>query len=278
MIEHPASVHPAVAIPVYKPELSAAEKISVDRTVEALGRWPLYLVGPAAMAARWQALSQRYGQRIQVKTFADRFFCGIKGYNALMRSKEFYRAFAGCSHVLIAQTDALVISDQLGEWCGRGYSYVGAPWFVGGSQPTLPLEFYGVGNGGFSLRKIDDFLHVLNTPRRIPNFIKSRAEGKAGLLGLPRRLKHERWFAYNVGPFFPTSNEDHFWGMLVPAVFPFFRVPAPQAAIGFAFEVAPRTLYELNGQTLPFGCHAWERCDRAFWEEKLPFLKPAPAG
>jgi hypothetical protein len=32
-------------------------------------------------------------------------------------------------------------------------------------------------------------------------------------------------------------------------------------------------LYELNGHELPFGCHAWERYDRAFWEEQLPFLR-----
>lgn len=273
MPEPASAPRPAVAIPLYKPELSAAEKISIDRTVDVLAGRPLFLVGPARLSAHLDALCQRYRPRLQFKTFEDRFFAGIKGYNALMRSKDFYEAFSDHSHVLISQTDALVLSDQLDLWCERGFSYIGAPWFVGGSEPRKPLEFLGVGNGGFSLRSVADFLRVLNTPKRIPNFIKSRAGAKTGLLQVPRRLKHERWFAYNVEPFFPTSNEDQFWGVLVPAVFPFFRVPRPEEAVAFAFEVAPRLLYELNGHQLPFGCHAWERCDRAFWEEKLPFLK-----
>jgi hypothetical protein len=273
MPELPIAARPAVAIPLYKPQLSAAEKISIDRTVDVLAGRPLFLVGPARLRAHLDALCRRYQRRLQFKTFEDRFFAGIKGYNALMRSKDFYQSFSDHSHVLISQTDALVLSDQLDLWCERDISYIGAPWFVGGSDPRQPLQFLGVGNGGFSLRRVGDFLRVLNTPKRIPNFIKSRAEGRTGLLGMPRRLKHERWFAYNVEPFFPTSNEDQFWGVLVPAVFPFFRVPKPEEAVAFAFEVAPRLLYELNGHQLPFGCHAWERCDRAFWEEKLPFLK-----
>lgn len=269
----PAATRPAVAIPLYKPELTAAEKLSIDRTVEVLAGRDLFLIGPARLDAYLAALCKRYRGRLRHKTFEDRFFAGIKGYNALMRSRNFYESFAGHTHLLIAQTDALVLSDELDHWCGRDYSYIGAPWFVGGSEPREPLEFLGVGNGGFSLRRVSDFVRVLATPRRIPNFIKSRSEGETGLSNLVRRIKHERWFAYNVEPLFPTSNEDVFWGILVPAVCPFFRVPGPEDAIAFAFEVLPRRLYELNGHRLPFGCHAWERCDRPFWEEKLPFLK-----
>lgn len=273
MPEHSSAPQPAAAIPLYKTELSAAEKISIDRTVEVLAGRSLYLVGPVRLQSHLQTMCRRYGQRLRHKTFDDRFFAGIKGYNALMRSKAFYQSFSDHSHLLIAQTDALVLSDRLDEWCARGFSYVGAPWFVGGSEPRQPLEFLGVGNGGFSLRKVSDFLQVLATPRHIPNFIKSSARGQAGVLNLLRRIKHQRWFAYNVEPLFPTSQEDLFWGILVPAACPFFRVPKPEEAIGFSFEVAPRMLYELNGRQLPFGCHAWEKCDRAFWEEQLPFLK-----
>jgi hypothetical protein len=33
--------------------------------------------------------------------------------------------------------------------------------------------------------------------------------------------------------------------------------------------VAPRLCFELNGRKLPFGCHAWQRYDRGFWEPYL---------
>lgn len=275
MPEHSSAIRPAVAIPVYKSELSAAEKISVDRVVEVLAGRPLFLVGPVRLSADLETLRRRYGQRLQVKTFGDRYFSGIKGYNALMRSTELYRSFADHSHLLVAQTDALVISDRLDWWCGQDFSYIGAPWFVGGSDPSLPLKFMGVGNGGFSLRRIADALRVLDTRRHIPNFIKSTARGHRGFVNLVRRVKHERILAYNFEPFFPSSNEDFFWGMLVPAACPFFRVPKPEDAIDFAFDAEPRHLFAMNGNRLPFGCHAWERYDRRFWEEQLPFLPAA---
>ena len=272
MPDNLSAIRPAVVIPLYKPELSASERLSIERSVDVLASRSLFIVGPDRLRQALDALRRPFGPRLQIRTFPDRYFAGIKGYNALMRSADFYRSFADHSHVLIAQTDALVISDQLDAWCARDWSYIGAPWFVGGSQPRRPLEFFGVGNGGFSLRRLTDFLRVLETPRRIPNFIKSRAGGSAGFPNLVRRIKHERILAYNIEPFFPSSNEDFFWGVLVPAACPFFRVPRPEDAVAFAFEAQPRHLYAMNGNVLPFGCHAWEKFDPAFWEEQLPFL------
>lgn len=272
MSEDRNAPHPVVAIPIYKTQMSAAEELSIARTVDILGHQTLCFIGPARLSAYLTALCHRYGPGIGFKTFDDKFFAGIAGYNALMMSADFYRSFSNHSHLLISQTDALVLTDQLNHWCKRDYSYIGSPWLVGGSEARRPLEFFGVGNGGFSLRKVSDFLQVLSTPRRIPNFLKSRSGGKNGRGSLPRRLKHEWCLAYNVRPFFPSSNEDFFWGMLVPAVFPFFRVPKPEVALEFAFEVEPRVLYEMNKHELPFGCHAWERCDRGFWEEVVPGL------
>jgi Protein of unknown function (DUF5672) len=267
---------PAVVIPVYKTELSAAEQLSIRRTVEILGRHPLFLVGPTHMADWMQGMCRYHGRRLAWKAFDDRYFAGIEGYNALMRSRRFYEAFSGHSHLLVAQTDTLVLSDRLDAWCASGFSYVGAPWFEGGSEPLEPLRFAGVGNGGFSLRRLDDFLQVLATPRRVPNVVKSRSGSLAPWSRRARWLKHEWCLAYNFEPLFPTSNEDMFWGVLVPAACNFFKVPTPEQALGFAFEVAPRQMYEMNGRELPFGCHAWERYDRAFWAEHLPFLRGQP--
>lgn len=266
---------PAVVIPIYKTTLTPAERVSIYRTAEVLAGRALFLVGPERLHGYLYALAAEYGQRLRPLTFDDRYFASIGGYNRLMRSRDFYEAFTGFSHVLICQTDALVLSDQLDRWCASPWAYIGAPWFEGGSEALEPLRFAGVGNGGFSLRRVEDCLRVLDGLRRVPNFIKSRAGSPTGLRRLVRWIKHEWILAYTVEPLFPSSNEDAFWGVLVPAACPFFRVPAPEEAVAFAFEVAPRHLYGLNGRQLPFGCHAWERCDPAFWREQLPFL---PAG
>ena len=271
----PVSHRPVVVIPIYKSAQSTVETLSIERAVQTLARHAICFVGPRHLLSHLTELSQRYhhGEQISVCTFDDRYFAGIKGYNALMRSRRFYAAFSGFSHILIAQTDTLVLRDELNAWCAQDYAYIGAPWFVGGSQPQQPLEFMGVGNGGFSLRRVADFLRVLDGMHRIPNFIKSRQRVPTAWARLVRRLKHEWVLAYNRAPFFPSSNEDFFWGILVPAACPFFRVPGLAAASRFAFEVEPRHLYALNGGQLPFGCHAWERYDRAFWLQVLPELR-----
>jgi len=46
-------------------------------------------------------------------------------------------------------------------------------------------------------------------------------------------------------------------------------VPEVEEALKFSFGIVPRYCYELNNNELPFGCHAWENYDKAFWE---PFL------
>ena len=48
-----------------------------------------------------------------------------------------------------------------------------------------------------------------------------------------------------------------------------FSIAPFETALKFSFEVAPRQCFEMNNQSLPFGCHAWARYDRSFWEPYL---------
>jgi hypothetical protein len=62
--------------------------------------------------------------------------------------------------------------------------------------------------------------------------------------------------------------EDLFWSFIAPRLNPAFSVAPPEIAIDFAWELHPRAQYQQRGQ-LPFGCHAWQRYDRAFWLDIL---------
>jgi hypothetical protein len=88
----------------------------------------------------------------------------IAAYNRMMLTPWLYRLFAGYRHILLYQLDCLIFSDDLGTWCDRGNSYVGAPWF--GNR--APDDLKSVGNGGFSLRRVDHMLAVLNSDRFSP--------------------------------------------------------------------------------------------------------------
>jgi len=261
----------AVLVPLYKPSLSNSEEFSLRNTLEVLGSHDIYVIGPRKLKEYFELYKKRSGANFRVALYQDNYFSSIKGYNRLLMSKFFYESFSEYEYILVLQTDALVFSDQLDDWCKRKYSYIGAPWIVREIKSEYPPVFLGVGNGGLSLRKVEDFIRVLSIPRYLPipdivlNYEKKRMTPHEGL----PKFMHKFIFSYSVRPVWPRVSEDIFWGMLVPKRCQFFRVPAPEEAIPFAFEMEPRYLYELNHSSLPFGCHAWEKYDVKFWQEVL---------
>jgi len=64
-------------------------------------------------------------------------------------------------------------------------------------------------------------------------------------------------------------NEDCFWSFKAADYYPGFKIASVSDGLSFSFEAAPRRCFERNVDHLPFGCHAWGKYDRKFWE---PFL------
>lgn len=259
----------AVVVPFYKQSMTASEEFSFRNTLSVLSKHDVYVICPKRLVGYISSLKIEKSLNFDIEFFSDHFFSGISGYNHLLTSVDFYHRFDVYEYLLIIQTDALVFTDQLEEWCNRSYSYIGAPWFHGHNQPKLPLSFLGVGNGGFSLRNVRDFIMVLSAHSSLP---WKNAKVPLHLFEsyqLVRFMLHRLLFSCHYPPFFPKINEDQFWGMVVPDCCRFFSVPSPNDAIAFAFEVAPEYLYELNGYKLPFGCHAWEKYNLQFWRNTL---------
>lgn len=267
---HPNNNLAVVIIPLYKLTLTESELFSIHRTLRILKDRPISIVCPNALKNEFSHLAGQWSHsNIHVDSFSDHYFKGIAGYNALLKSKMFYEHYAQYEYMLIAQPDALILSDQLLHWCQKKYSYIGAPFFEGFANPTHPLKLIGVGNGGVSLRRIPDFIQAASQVRYIPNTCAPTPSSFLNLYELGRFIKHRFIFCLNWGPLLPKVNEDVFWGMLIPHHFDFFRVPTPEEAIDFAFDVEPKFLYEKNQQKLPFACHAWERFDYVFWKDIL---------
>ena len=258
----------AVVVPIYQPLTNPAERLSLQQTLDTLTDYPVYVVGPHKLEAYFDQLRVEFDSRIQHKTFADHFFVSVEGYNDLLLSRRIYQAFDEFEYMLIVQTDALVLSDDLEAWCAKQYSYIGAPWFDGYTTPTLPLRLGSVGNGGFSLRRIPDFLKVLSRPRIFKNVLMQDWPGNLPST-IYRYLKDYHSLVYGNTHLNIDVNEDLFWGLFVPQKCGFFRVPSPLEAISFAFEAHPDHLFELNQQKLPFGVHAWQRYMPKFWLDVL---------
>jgi len=254
----------AIVVPLYKAELTPTEQFSLERTLSLLYDHDIFLVGPLRLETYFLRLSERYGSKLKIKLFADIFFENIAGYNKLLMSERFYAPFETYPYMLLVQTDALVLKDELSTWCELGYSYIGAPMFKGFTAPREPLELFCVGNGGFSLRKIADFLRVLRRPHFFRNKLMEDWQG-TWISNWYRYMKDYWSFSYLNTQLNIWINEDIFWGLFVPARCDFFRVPGLDIACKFAFETAVEQLYARNNRQIPFGCHAWERYDRDRW-------------
>lgn len=237
----------AVVVPIYKTELSPFEEVSLKRCFEVFCNRPVTIIAPRSLELnKIEFLS---GIPLNEIRFDDEYFTSTATYNRLMLLPEFYDRFSDFDFILIYQLDAFAFADELATWCNAGYDYIGAPWirdvideykmagilpfWVRWKRKIYRSKKCTVGNGGFSLRRVETFRKV---------------------------LRHFKYFSNKW-----HSQEDVFWSCVAPALYPWFRIPVESVAMKFAFESEPYKCYEINNRKLPFGCHAWERHDIAFW-------------
>ena len=262
-----------VVIPVYKSIPDADERASLKQCCRVLGCHPIVLVtSPQLDISAYDAVFRQYHVVAERRTFDTRFFASIGGYNELMLDAAFYRAFSDTEYILIHQLDAWVFRDELLCWCSKDYDYIGAPWFKRNGPFASEKKLFAVGNGGFSLRRVRACLDVLEHrgpfKKRLRDILGKRHNR---LIVHLKRMYFNRLqklkFA-NTVDFFRSVNlrhEDLFWGLDTQGSHVPFRVAPLDEAIRFAFESHPRLLFELNGDRLPFGCHAWHRHEPDFW-------------
>ena len=235
-----------IVIPAYKRQVNEVERKVLQQCSRVLAKYDIAIAHPEALdMSNYRTLVPR----VQSIPFANQYFKSIDGYNKLLISAAFYQAFAHYRYLLIFQLDAWVFEDSLLEWCNKGYDYISAPWLdeptPGKTSALIPftkLCINQVGNGGLSLRKVSTHLRIARRLRLLTRFYR--------------------------------YNEDVFWSIFVPAIFKSYRKPTMLEALSFAFEYNPRECCARIGNKLPFGCHAWERTDREFWDQYI-HLDPA---
>lgn len=113
-----------IIVPIYKTTLNDLEKFSLDFSLAALPGRHVVFIGPSDLDLRYYA--EQYPS-IQFIGFDSACFASIQGYNRLLLNPTFYHQFATFDHMLILQTDAIVLRDELDHWCRLPFDYVGAP-------------------------------------------------------------------------------------------------------------------------------------------------------
>ncbi len=246
----------AVIVPFYKETISRYEEIAISQCQKILAAYPKIAIKPRHLTLPAEADKCLF---TDVISFDDNFFEDIQGYNALMLSAEFYKAFLAYEYILIYQLDAFVFKDELQYWCSQNYDYLGAPWLREFDFPDVfkavksKIQYYfhrrynvqrnglpslmqfenKIGNGGFSLRRVKKFHDLC----------------------IEMRTEMDRY----IGRREDLYNEDTFWGVEANRRKKRLNVPSYKVGLKFSMEVYPARAFQINHGRFPFGCHAWDK-------------------
>ncbi len=267
----------AIVIPFYaRTNFLPEEELSLRQLCHFLGRYDKFLIAPFGSGV------QREG--FEVIQMPRKFFGSPAAASRLTMWPHFYRAFQDYEYILIHHVDSVVLSDDLASWCDAGWDYIGPPWLPCADTPWVKEP--AVGNGGFTLMKVESALQVFhNRHRQSPatfwldiltrNGVRLRplfrmAERARAVVSRSRILNRAltEW-QISENPNIHGANNDFFWSFHAVNYLPTFKVASVEEGLRFGFEAAPRMCFELNKQRLPFGGHAWAKFDRSFWEPHL---------
>ena len=242
-------------------DLTPKEQLFMKQNATVLRNHPFVVVHPESYPVDYLLETYPWISDITVE---DKWMSSVMAYNAMMLSPWFYEMFSDYDYMLICQTDAYVFSDQLDDWCLRGYDYVGAPWLGNDTiyertlgtvvrpimKRLVPVRnfrvhsdhlYHEVGNGGFCLRRVSKMIQVMRDNQDIIRQCKG---------------KHERMEDVMICIILGSRE--------------CIRRPKWEEALYFSFEKAPRWCLEITGGVYPFGCHDtnaryWE----SFWKERI---------
>lgn len=252
----------SIIIPIYTNQLSNYEVISLKRVCEILCKYPIIFIKPESLVPEQLTT---LAPKASFVSFPDECFKGIKAYNKLMLSPDFYKQFLDNKYILIYQLDCYVFTDNLEQWCNKNYDYIGAPWIKRPvydfpvikqymsilrvikkrlNKPDRQDLFNKVGNGGLSLRKVETHYKAAIECKEVIEEFSSK----------------KRYHMY---------NEDVFWSILINNHLESpFKYPSHLEALEFAFDKHPEYCFKLNNSKLPFGCHGWSKKEMLpFWEK-----------
>jgi len=261
-----------IVIPIYKETLNSFEIQSVAQCVQILSEYTINFVCPKGLDVGFY--KEKFPEIINFTYFDKLYFENLSGYNRLMLSVGFYKAFDNYQYMLVYQTDCYVFRDELMDWADKGYDYIGGVWFDDyHGSPQLGADIWHAGNGGFSLRKINTISKTLSSTSYPFKSLKQLSlENKTNLaenkkIYLKRIIKtlfdfisrtnSLKYYVSNT-----KENEDVLF-MELSLKYKKLTVPTVSESIGFAWDRLPLFLYNKLGH-LPFGCHAWYREDHCY--------------
>lgn len=237
----------AVVIPIYKRSFDQHEERNVAHNIRYLQPAPVFFVTKESLDVSYY---QRKYPDIPYVRYHDRYFDGIKGYNKLMLSEQFYSKFQEYEYICICQPDVLILKggEALEPFLEMSYDYIGAPWIPRHHITVLPDRkkiqklinlflpkyFVEVGNGGLSLRRTESTIALLRKWKRLVRI----------------------WPHY----------EDYFFAYMGTHRDRNYRIAPVEVAMQFSLESNSREIIK-SGTAFPVGVHAYQKYYPDLWDE-----------
>lgn len=186
--------------------------------------------------------------------FEDVFFTDTVAYSKMLLSYEFYNSFSEFEYMYIWQTDCWTFKDEFSMWANdakqHDYDYIGAPiftnWYVWTHIKLKSGQYRPiVGNGGFSLRKIETFKELFDTNGDAYNN-----------LGLKEKIESD-----------PVLAEDKLICNDITNQY-YINRPSWKKAALFAIDMNPDSVLSLAKGTYPMCAHATDKNIR-LWGDKI---------
>lgn len=256
-----------VVIPVHSNNPSNDELISFKQCFNVLNKNAIKVVVPKGLNME---AYKKVVPSFEIIEINPRWQSSLAMYNKLKLSDFFYSLFKEFDYLLTYELDAFVFRDELDFWCKKKYDYIGAPWFSGYDTP-LSNEMIGVGNSGFSLRKISAMRNAIHKIyfKEHKYFRISKKRGFYNIVRIPLDYFNIWRNKNNTIQIARHFNEDWFVSFVIPKHIKDFKIAPLDDAVKFSFEVKPEYLFEINNQNLPMGCHAWQKYNLGFWKPHI---------
>ena len=264
-------INSVIIIPIYKRliELTNNEKLSLNRTIEIFANEDVILL--IRESINRDEYNSEFSQNFKYIIIPDFHFYDINSYSKLLMSSFFYSLFSKYTWMLICQLDAFVFRNDLITFTKRkDFFFVGAPVIDADLKGWENISW--VGNGGFSLRRVDLCFNSIKKLEIISRINKILNLEKDSFLSFLNRLILNKLFNLKFNKYLTRYlcetpvNEDVFWGLWVPSFFSYLKPADINTATKFSFEVSPELIYQ-NVNCLPMGCHAWEKYNPDFWKK-----------
>lgn len=262
----------AVVIIAYREKPTLDEINSFKQCLQIFAGEDIRIVHPQGLNLKiYEDISKQYN--VKYISFNKKWFTSIRTYSTLMQQSFFYEMFNDVDYILIHQLDVWVFRNELQMWCEQCFDYIGAPLF-NDRREVLPYAC----NGGFSLRKVQSFIDILNKKSKFHFTWKNPMTMSA----LPAKTKIRSYIKKvliltellfcRISPRYYIKYSHHFEDISYSIAMNFiqeFKVAPQEIAMFFSFEKFPSVLYSKTNNNLPFGIHGCLKYDPEFWETHI---------